>query len=126
MKNFEAVDKRFLSKLSGEGGSVVWDVQAHQHRRRGTTSISADVRMTDCYKSITLEFYSATSKMFHQRIDKLETLIGSLVEFKDSLYEARMKNVQAILKYRKDNKGKRFSEKAKQKGLIGCDFCGED
>lgn len=125
MKHFEVVDKRFLSSMSGEGGSSVWDVQAHQSRRRGTTNISADVRMTDCYKSITLEFYSSTPKMFHQRIDKLDSLIESLEMFKDSLKQARLENVKKILEYRKDNRGTRFSKDSSDNPSRDCLICGE-
>lgn len=125
MKHFEVVDKRFLSPLPSEGGSVTWDVQGHQSRRTGMTNISADINITDCYKKISLEFYSSTPHRFKQRLDKIGSLIDSLEMFQDSLKQARLENVKKILKYRKDNRGTRFSEDKKSKTSSDCIICGE-
>ena len=111
MKLYEEVDKRFLTMSPHEGGSISWDVAAHQSRKKGTTNIDAGIDITDCSRKIGLEFYCSTPARFKQRVAKLENLINSLQEFHFALHEARMQNVQAILKYRRENKGERFKSK---------------
>lgn len=111
MKLFEAVDKRFLTMSPHEGGSISWDVAAHQSREKGTTNIDAGIDITDCSRKIGLEFYCPTPARFKQRVAKLENLINSLQEFHFALHEARMQSVKAIIKYRQENKGERFKSK---------------
>ncbi len=115
MKLYEAVDKRFLTMSPHEGGSISWDVSSHQNRKEGTTNIDAGIDLTDCNRRIGLEFYCSTPARFKQRMAKLDNLIESLHSFRSAMYEARLKNVQAIIKYRQENKGERFkSETTKE------------
>ena len=111
MRVYQAVDKKFLTMEPHQGGSVCWDVETHQHRKNGKTSVDAGIDLTDCSRKISLEFYFSSPKSFHSRIAKLDTLIDSLLKFRDSMYEARDEKVKAIIKYRKENKGERFKSK---------------
>mgnify|MGYP003109701860 CR=1 FL=1 len=115
MKLYEEVDKRFLTMAPHEGGSISWDVSAHQSRKDGSTNIDAGIDITDCSRKIGLEFYCSTPARFKQRVAKLENLISSLQEFHYALHEARSKKVEAILKYRKEKKGERFKSKEAEK-----------
>src|SRR5690554_7750148 len=111
MSIYQAVDIKFLIILPLQDGCHCWDVERHQHRKNGNTSVDARIDLTDCSRKISLEFYFSSPKMFHSRIDKLDTLIDSLLKFRDSMYEARDEKVKAIIKYRKENKGERFKSK---------------
>lgn len=123
MKIYEAVDKRFLSMRPSEGGSISWDVEAHLGRRKGNTTIAADMKITDCFKQISLDFYSTSPALFKQRIDKIDNLMESLEAFKISLHEARLKSVEAILQFREKNRGIRFLEKKGSKKDCCCEDC---
>lgn len=111
MKTYEAVDKRFLTMNPHETGSIAWYVQAHQASRNGEVSISADISMTDCSRKIGLEFYVDRPWLYKERLGKIDNLMDSLSEFKEELIKARRANVEAIIKYRKENKGERFKSK---------------
>ena len=117
MKKYEKGNKRFLTMQPDQGGSVCWDVAAHQSRRSGRTNISAGIDITDCSRKIGLEFYSNCPSEYKQRLDKLDNFIESLTLFRDALVEARQVNVEHILKYRKDNKGNRW-KKDKEDGTV--------
>lgn len=108
---YEAVDKRFLNLEPHEGGSICWDVQVHQNRRKGTANIDSSVYLADCYKQISLEFCANTAFHFSKRIDKLDTMIESLHAFRAALHEARREKIKAIVKYREEHKGERFKSK---------------
>lgn len=111
MKVYQAVDKKFLNLEPHEGGSIQWFAQAHKEKNDGNSTISAEVDISDCFKKISLEFYCNSPAKFKKRIDKLDTLINSLLSFRASMYEAREEKVKAILKYRKEKKGERFPRK---------------
>lgn len=111
MKLYEAVDKRFLTMAPNQGGSIAWDVAAHQNRTRGTVNTSAGIDLTDCNRKISLEFYWTTGAEFKQRMAKLDNLIESLNSFHDALQQARLESVKAVIRYRKEKKGERFPRK---------------
>lgn len=76
----EVSDKKFLSDNPDEFGSVSWVVKDYYGSPHSSKK-EAGVRLTDCYKVITLDFEYTNIVEFKARKEKLRTLIESLEEF---------------------------------------------
>ena len=116
MKAYEFSEKKFLNNMPSEYGSICWDVRGDINEDKGGKPyLSGDIRLADCYKSINLDFWCKKPAHFKDRLNKIDTLIGSLLEFRRAYTEARYKAIEAALKYRKEKKGERFSSKKTEK-----------
>lgn len=82
----KACDKRFLTNNPEEFGSVGWGVKTNPE---DYYKIQAELRITDCYEKVTLDFNCEKEKHIDKRIQKLDNLIESLNLMRDSLVEAK-------------------------------------
>ena len=82
----KAQGKRFLTERGNEGGSVRWAIETGSY----LTEIDAELILTDCSKSIYLEFSCDNNKALSKRVAKLEALIGELQDFRESLLKAEI------------------------------------
>ncbi|QDP48788.1 MAG: hypothetical protein Unbinned5081contig1000_37 [Prokaryotic dsDNA virus sp.] len=85
------VNKRFLSRDPDEYGSVAWDVTKefrYNGKQKRVPFFDANLRLSDCYRTITLDFCFGNSKRRKARIKKLATLIAELEKMKKAMEEA--------------------------------------
>lgn len=87
--------KEFLSDSHEEFGSISWYVTNEKEYRYG---IDAEVRITDCYKEVTLDFACTPDRM-HKRLKKIDTLIESLERFRASMQKAAKQEKQKSRPY---------------------------
>ena len=94
-------DKRFLDTDdrfgNDEFGSVSWNVKLEpinyrsKKEKRNIARIDADLRLTDCFKVITLSFHcDAETSEIDARVQKLDTLIESLKRMREAMLDAKM------------------------------------
>lgn len=104
MKNsYEKNEKMFLDANASEYSSVCWTVSANEHTDSETAYVNCDVRISDCFKVASLDFSYSFKKAgakidpeedaqqdttLDDRIQKLNSLIDSLVRFRAALEEA--------------------------------------
>lgn len=102
-ENFSKSSKLFLSDKASEGSSVRWSITASP----GATYLSLDseVVITDCHKQVALDFCAYADNDIKGRLDKIDTFIRTLQEFRDSLQEAD--KFLAVNKPKKKKKKKR-------------------
>lgn len=95
--------KKFLSDTPYEYGSVCWEVCVDPEDRYDL--IQADIRITDCNESISLQFSSNKEKHIDKRIQKLDNLIDSLKEMRKVLKSKEVaESVKTKLKVREQEK----------------------
>lgn len=82
-------DKQFLNESLEEFGMVGWSVRTKDDIEWGCDLLSAELIIKDCSNTITLDFDCEKQPHVQKRIDKLETLINSLTDFRDALVEAK-------------------------------------
>ena len=82
-------NKTFITDNTTEFGSVSWHVsdgwgqgQEKKHRK------NSELRLTDCYKVITLDFDYDGWDNFQERIKKVECLIEELQKYKQALRDS--------------------------------------
>jgi hypothetical protein len=88
---YKAKGKTFLTDHPEEFGSVSWYVRINPHWMSGDKFIASELRLSDCSKDITLDFNCNTPSETKKRMDKLDTLISELMDFKLSLQKASEK-----------------------------------
>ena len=85
--SYKARGKTFLNDNHEEFGAVAWNVRVG-HGREGCKWVNADLRVSDCDDSISLDFYCNSERRLSKRMDKLDVLINELLDFKAALMEA--------------------------------------
>jgi hypothetical protein len=101
MKKNKRSGKAFLSDSTKEFGSIAWYVIAND---RGVTDrwIESEVRLSDCSRNITLNMGVSVAcasmtdeeerhEAINERLEKIDTLIDQLTQFKASYQEALSK-----------------------------------
>lgn len=86
MNNFKAQGKQFTSDRGDEGGSVRWSVTTGQEYSR---EVYADLIVTDCYHTVSLEFSADTARQVDKRLAKLDIVIQELLSFRAALSTAQ-------------------------------------
>ena len=84
-------NKVFLSDSHEESGSICWVVQTDKDHSMSIFqyAVTASVSISDCNKTIHLDFDCEKVKHIDKRIDKVDTLIAELTKVKDALVEAK-------------------------------------
>lgn len=93
---YDEGNKVFLNESHEEFGTVCWNVRVYpyacEHREgRGSDRIpsrNSELRITDCSKSITLDFFYNTDKTYKERLKKLDCLMDELKMFKYNLQKS--------------------------------------
>lgn len=85
----KAQGKRFLTGRGDEGGSVRWYASTNNTSPLSYYLLEAELYLTDCSKSITLEFSCDKHKHLAKRIAKLDVLLAELGAFKAVLIQAQ-------------------------------------
>lgn len=83
----KAQGKRFLSDRGDEGGSVRWHVSTDKDDVFCNV-VDATLYLTDCDRTITLEFDCYKREHTAKRIAKIDGLISELIAFKLALCDA--------------------------------------
>lgn len=87
---FKKNNKIFITDHPEEFGSIAWSIDkgwgADTIRKRH--SKESNLRITDCYKVIVLEFSYQGYDEYLERIKKLDNLIEELNNFKEALQES--------------------------------------
>lgn len=83
----KAQGKRFLTERGDEGGSIRWTLGKDAYFNG---DINAEIIITDCNKSIYLDFSYTNNKALGKRVAKLESLIEELQDFRESLLKAEI------------------------------------
>ncbi|QKN88450.1 hypothetical protein vBValSX1_57 [Vibrio phage vB_ValS_X1] len=84
MPQFKKRNKTFLSESHEEFGSVSWYVK---ERGDWGSDVQSEIRITDCYKVVTLDFCAESPSDAKKRLEKLDTLITELQEARKALQE---------------------------------------
>ena len=86
-------NKEFLSNSHGEGGSINWYVAegANVDDVCGLFSniVEGELKLSDCYRTITLDFGCENINQIDKRVAKVQTLLDNLLEMKQALLEAK-------------------------------------
>lgn len=78
-----AKGRRFISEKGNEGGSIRWYIEG---KFKGKYfGIKSALILTDCARSVELDFNLYSSKDISQRVAKVDELIDELVNFKSHL-----------------------------------------
>lgn len=109
MASYKECSKEFLNQHPHQHGSVSWYVEVDE----GSRELEANLRITDCYKIINLEFFTGSSKGLDKRIEKLDTMIESLHRFRDALCSGD--NARHLNQLIRDFKDERESSKTAEK-----------
>jgi hypothetical protein len=88
---FKRQNKTFISDDVDEFGSISWFVESADYvkpKMKQRHTKSAELRITDCYKVITLDFEYCGHDNYSDRVRKVNNLIIELEEFKQSLVDS--------------------------------------
>lgn len=81
-RRFEYYNREFLNRPAFEGGGhILAQVPTRQENYRS----GATVTIADCSDSITLDFYIGTEGSVENTLHKLDTLIGTLQDFREAV-----------------------------------------
>ena len=83
----KARDKRFLNNSFDEG-AVSWTLKSGKDKPYGEF-VTAYLLISDCSKSVELDFCCENYKHVGKRIDKLDNLIDSLNDLREALVQAK-------------------------------------
>lgn len=83
---YKAADKQFLSDASDEFGAICYHVEVNEDLFWKT--INADLRIQDCYRSISLCFDASVEEL-DSRIEKANILVDKVIAFRDALEASR-------------------------------------
>lgn len=98
--------KIFLSSSPEEFGTICTCVETPKKKnvkKSGYLDVEAEIRITDCYKPINLEFSFDSKEKYLKRKEKLKTLIKALKQFEKEMgmgYE----DFKELQEYQKDMK----------------------
>lgn len=98
----KAQGKRFLTDRGDEGGSVRWYVKVEGVDSDGDASYykaEAELYISDCSRTINLEFSCKQVKDLDKRIAKVQQLIAELEDFKQALHKAKIANLPHKFSY---------------------------
>jgi len=84
---YEETGKTFLTTATDEDSSVSWATST-DYFRTGQHNIEGRLKVRDCYKVVSIEFFCGSEKEYKQKLDKLDTLINELYKFRNSLTTA--------------------------------------
>ena len=85
-------NKAFLSNAHGEGGSINWYIASGDcidNCGIFSNVVEGELKISDCYRTITLDFGCEDINQLDKRIVKVQTLIDNLLEMKQGLLEAK-------------------------------------
>tara|TARA_S200002703_G_C3746226_1_gene229589 strand:- start:485 stop:790 length:306 start_codon:yes stop_codon:yes gene_type:complete len=86
-------NKEFLSNAHGEGGSINWYIATgnciDNDFNMFSNIVEGELKLSDCYRTITLDFSCENIKQLDKRVIKVQTLIDNLLEMKKGLLEAK-------------------------------------
>jgi hypothetical protein len=85
---YKAKGKTFLTDHPEEFGSVSWNVLVKEGFMYDGKAIRSKLRLSDCYKSIELDFFCKNQKGLTKRLEKIDTLINELLNMSQALREA--------------------------------------
>lgn len=78
--------KQFLSESHQEGGTISWSVITISDSSSVLDyPVEAEIKLTDCYKQINLDFDCVEVKHIKKRVDKLDRLLVELNKMKEAL-----------------------------------------
>lgn len=99
----KARGQKFLNESHYEGGTVRWMVSNEETDynilRKGKDGIESELVITDCSRSIALEFGSENPKQFKKRIAKLDVLIDELGKMRTTLLLVEEDSLRKKKKY---------------------------
>jgi len=78
--------KSFLCKADTGGGSVRWSVSPFAYYGTSDRFVEAGITLTDCGRTVSLEFDTNSLKESRDRLAKIDTLITELASFREALY----------------------------------------
>lgn len=85
-KNY-VYNRKFLNPKKGLA-SIEWHVEDYKSSYNEGYTIDGDVTISDCSRTITLDFFSSSDEDVHAAIYKIEYLMMQLEEFKRNFYSA--------------------------------------
>lgn len=83
---YEVGGKTFLTSAFDQDSSVSWNVCVDVFRH-GDIDIGSMLKIRDCHKLVSLEFFTEKDSQYPQRIEKIDTLINELLTFKQAYIE---------------------------------------
>ena len=81
--------KTFLTQDPSETGSICWHVNSNPEI--DIYDIEAEVKFYDCSRSVVLDFHCYERKDIANRIEKANTLLKEITEFRDALVACNTK-----------------------------------
>lgn len=81
-RRFEYYNREFLNRPAFEGGGHILAQVPTREGGRGGYRSTATLTIADCSDSITLDFYTGTEGSVENTLHKLDTLIGTLQDFR--------------------------------------------
>lgn len=85
----KARDKRFINNSFNESGAVSWHVSTGETDWGFSNLVNAELQISDCSKTICLDFNVEKETHFDKRIGKLDELMTSLTLMREALVEAK-------------------------------------
>lgn len=96
--------KIFLSSSPEEFGTICTCVETPKKKdvnKSGYLDVEAEVRITDCYKPINLEFSFDSKEKYLKRKEKVRTLIKALKQFEKEM-DMGYRDFQKLKEYQKE------------------------
>lgn len=84
---FETGGKTFLTPAVDQDSSVSWNVCVDSYDRAKDIDIGSMLKIRDCHKLVSLEFFIGDRDTLEQRLGKLDTLISELNKFRAALIQ---------------------------------------
>jgi len=81
-------NKVWLNKRHDEHGSLTWSVEgrvSYKDKKIVKGRKDCELRLTDCYKTIVLDFSYSDREGFEERVAKMSTLMAELTTFQQLL-----------------------------------------
>lgn len=98
------VRKEFLSPAAWETGSIVCQIETplvkditQYQIEQGYTSMHSSIKLSDCSKSITLDFDCHDQSSFEKRIEKLDTMLKEVQDMRNQyavMWENTLRNME--------------------------------
>ena len=101
-------DKRFLSNIPHEYGTVCWEVIVDPED--GYDLMQADLRITDCSNTVNLSFSTRKEKHLLKRVEKIDNLIDALHDMREALVSAEVQEAIRLKVEAKEEKKDKSAE----------------
>lgn len=102
------IRKEFLSPCAHETGNIVCQIETPRVKDFSSYSegiyVYASIKLSDCMKSITLDFDASSQGAFEKRLSKLDKMIAELTAMRNQ-YEVLWENGRKDFEFYKKNKG---------------------